>query len=833
MRSVTHSMYRLLVACALALTLGACGGGSGHQDSPQELGSSAVLAKGVKLLSDNDAAAVVFADASTIDVPSSLSVDVDDIVVINDQAWRLGTPATSPPPTGANSLLASRRAVQDRKRFSVSRPVSIAGVVEDLVINGKFALDTPGVEFVPASELIAKPQKHKQILALPGSTKTECPATLMDGKAARKCSFEWTDSAGSPAAGRETRFKAEFTSVGLAATFQQWSAIRGAGSGDIRLPYKMSASFEVGKALNAFTPVDGDACYSGRTRFLGERIYVGAISIPLVIPGPPPVSVKLSLPLCITLNAKVDIAGKLLSIDDEGVFTIRLRGGQLPEIARTGSDMPKVADASDRWQFGIDENNLQLQLLSFEAKAELAMGVETGFEVGVFGVTSLGFNVGAAGSLNGTANFSVAAAQRFSADGGVPFAQWGSGNPSRFCLKANLDRQWQGTVFGTLPAFGFLFGNPSISKTVFTLLVPRPLFVNTACDLRVGSRVTTTSQATAVFNEEVELRAEIDWNPANADDPDIGLLWKNAPVTEGKVDFFANGSRLAGCQEVPVQPSGLKAIAVCKQRFIGSGAVTVDVSASFYGNEKTLRDTSSRGSTSIGSRLLVDGGPQRHWAATYRITPNNCTQLPVGVAKWFWQEPCHAYIGSSGASGRSYTAGAFYFADAFPSVIFEARSGFSSEQDIRSVKSLGWRSTQDRFSLAIQSAFLLETLLASPTGYLPRTISDGGSISYSFTVTARTATTLEGLFTITMRSGYFDEDNAYLGWNPRDTTASGTWRADLINAPMPNTQMKEFDYCTRNGYGARSASIPDPATNPDVLPGWSAPWVTGGCVFGS
>lgn len=221
--------------------------------------------------------------------------------------------------------------------------------------------------------------------------------------------------------------------------------------------------------------------------------------------------------------------------------------------------------------------------------------------------------------------------------------------------------------------------------------------------------------------------------------------------------------------------------------------------------------------------------PQQHWAAKYAVIPGgSCTPLPSNARIWFWQDPCYAYVGSSGASGTSYTAGAFYFDNISADVIFEAFRGTDRNNDIRTVKALNWRSSQDTFVHEIPSQFLLNR---SPA--VPGTISESSSIRYNFAVTFRSASLLAGTFTISMRSGYFDQDNVSLAWHPVDTQARGTWSAELVNKPKPDTQMKSSDYCFRfNNSGIRSTVIPNPDTNPDVLPGWAGGFTANGCVYG-
>ena len=194
----------------------------------------------------------------------------------------------------------------------------------------------------------------------------------------------------------------------------------------------------------------------------------------------------------------------------------------------------------------------------------------------------------------------------------------------------------------------------------------------------------------------------------------------------------------------------------------------------------------------------------QHWEGSYTI--DIATPLPSDAPQWYWTNPFNAYLPAAG-----YSPGRFYFDDSSPDVIFETTEyGYS----IRNSRLLGWKSSQSSFTYSDPTAFAEDITQGD-------VVNEQGSNSYVFTVTTRTATSMGGTFQINMTSGYFANGYESLSsWHAIPTIATGTWSANLVNGPKPNTQMNGYDFCASDNSASMQMSMSS-GGNPRVRPSWN------------
>ena len=209
--------------------------------------------------------------------------------------------------------------------------------------------------------------------------------------------------------------------------------------------------------------------------------------------------------------------------------------------------------------------------------------------------------------------------------------------------------------------------------------------------------------------------------------------------------------------------------------------------------------------------------PTSHWAGSFKTT--SCTPLPADAdGNWVWEYPCNIH-------GPVYfsNGGYFYFDDSSSNVVFGDIVG--NIQNVRRVLPLGWKSTDNTFSLSIPTTFNQMITDREVT----RIITGSGNRTTSFTVLKRSTIALSGTYVVNTQSGYKAINSASYDWRIIPTTASGTWTASLINSPTP-TFMNGFDFCFLDNSAANQMTSFMQA-NPVLSPAWATPYTTNGCRF--
>lgn len=184
--------------------------------------------------------------------------------------------------------------------------------------------------------------------------------------------------------------------------------------------------------------------------------------------------------------------------------------------------------------------------------------------------------------------------------------------------------------------------------------------------------------------------------------------------------------------------------------------------------------------------------PAMHWAATYSIS--ECSQLPADVSdnvitRWGIEYPC-----AMGTIIRGAVMGYFHFSDDSNEVIFGADDRGYGEQ-FRKVFNLGWRSTFSEFKHTIPWRKIGVIQRWSGINSLEEMT---GTRVILFTVNKRSATNISGTFHVDSTSGYINKNDIFTAI---PTWATGTWSANLVYEPKPNTKMNGYDYCFRDNVG--------------------------------
>lgn len=243
-------------------------------------------------------------------------------------------------------------------------------------------------------------------------------------------------------------------------------------------------------------------------------------------------------------------------------------------------------------------------------------------------------------------------------------------------------------------------------------------------------------------------------------DGGVSFDWRLAPGSENIVELGVLGSRLASVKALK------------------PGIATVQAVNSVTGRSLEF---------AIG---VDDDSP--YWSGSYVIT-----QCQNG--QYYWENPCNAYGMMAGSYGAY-----FYFRDGFDNVIFGHNLG-SGRDDLRTVSTLGWRSSNNAFGFDLDIAY------SENNGGLDR-IRGFGTRKTRFLTTSRTATRISGTFTIETKSGTFADN----GWITFPTFASGQWSADLRRGPPPRTDMMGKDFCDSSNMGV--LKVEADLGNPWILP---------------
>lgn len=540
-------------ATVVTVTLAACGGGGNSTNNANVGGptATAITVEGVRELNDIESNQSTFLTHNKVQIPSSISAKPGDLLIIGNKAVRILKPI-------GNVI---------ERTFLYETPNGIADVYQDIIIDGTIS------EFSASNVLGAQQRTNK---SLPTAVKQDCVGTILDGAPALQCKLQIQSD-------NRLYKNYEITGVavvGLKGIFRNWNVLRGGGEGSLEFPYKFSADLSLKKDFEIVEPLPGDVCHSRRPVNGGDRIKLGTITFPVG-------GLFLNVPVCMVFGGKVGFSGRLIRIEDSGALRINLKAGELPHVTSAQAPkQPKLPVPSDLWKPSIDTNNFELQYLPVKASAEAVLGLEFGFEISAAQVASLGIALSATGKVFGEAEYSLAAAQRYSKiQGGIPFSQWGS-EASRLCLKIGAALDIRAAIYSSLPIFLAFTPVGALGRDIF-LLQPwkDEADVLGECDLRAKSEVNIVSMPkTGVFGRKVTIVAAASWSADNAKDERMGLLWKNAPLT-GSIDFLAGGSRIEGCRNIPL----VDGRAVCHVTFSGTGRVSLSIGAKYSGSERTLR----------------------------------------------------------------------------------------------------------------------------------------------------------------------------------------------------------------------------------------------------
>lgn len=213
-----------------------------------------------------------------------------------------------------------------------------------------------------------------------------------------------------------------------------------------------------------------------------------------------------------------------------------------------------------------------------------------------------------------------------------------------------------------------------------------------------------------------------------------------------------------------------------------------------------------------------------HWAGSFQTT--KCTPLPANSASsWVWENPCVALGPIAGS-----TKGFFYLDDSSNNVVLGSAI-FANLDEVRRVFPLAWRSTDTIFRLSVPISYQ-EKGARSLNGPVENTLLGNGMRVTTFTVIARTPTTLSGNFEVATVSGYRTVTSlSFIDyWTVTPTSASGTWSASLINAPVPQTFMNGFDFCFNDNQAVKQMPA-NSLSNPIISPVWAGGFVQNGCRF--
>lgn len=219
--------------------------------------------------------------------------------------------------------------------------------------------------------------------------------------------------------------------------------------------------------------------------------------------------------------------------------------------------------------------------------------------------------------------------------------------------------------------------------------------------------------------------------------------------------------------------------------------------------------------------LKAQPSPQ-HWVGSYNFTPNSFIPFfPQDGRRLEWE---------AGIALPTHTSGKFYFDDLSNEVIFQGNH--ASGANPRNVLPLGWTSNMNTFTVSVPIAYHRYPV-QSKNGPALYTIDEAGTKTYTFSVSQRTPNQISGTFTVSGKAGYFYEPtvsdfgrNYIENWKTISYTGSGTWYANLVNAPKPQTKMNGFALCQYLPYQGYSLGYPG-STNCN----WYA--LPYGCIVGA
>lgn len=236
---------------------------------------------------------------------------------------------------------------------------------------------------------------------------------------------------------------------------------------------------------------------------------------------------------------------------------------------------------------------------------------------------------------------------------------------------------------------------------------------------------------------------------------DVGFDWRVAPGSEGIVELSVGGQRLAA----------IKALKPGKAVIYATNSVT-----------------GRRLEFPVEVEFTTD-----YWSGQYRIT--SCSPLIEGTLQWYWANPCYDYGLLSGAYGAY-----FYFSDSSSAVVIGTDNGGGGD-DFRGVLQLGWKSTDSAFGFDLSTSYYFDF---GSTGL----INANAVRKTKFTVTARTATSMSGTFTIEGVGGSFlySQTDPRL-WVQAPTVSSGTWSAQRLPGKGPQTDLMGAVLCGKNNVG--------------------------------
>lgn len=222
--------------------------------------------------------------------------------------------------------------------------------------------------------------------------------------------------------------------------------------------------------------------------------------------------------------------------------------------------------------------------------------------------------------------------------------------------------------------------------------------------------------------------------------------------------------------------------------------------------------------------VVVKANSGSHWAGSFRAL--YCTPISSdnGANQWYFEDPCQALGSVFGSTGY------FYFDDISPKVILGSTP---SNSPVRTIMNLGWKSTNDTFGFSIPLAYRIRGAFSTVDGLYGHEIVTSGTRVTTFSVLRREPNAISGTFEVNTVSAYPAITSLYIveNWRVVPTIARGTWSASRIDRPLPQTDMKGYDFCFSYNNMAIKQMTVDSLSNPYMLPGWAGTMVVDGCKY--
>ncbi len=189
-----------------------------------------------------------------------------------------------------------------------------------------------------------------------------------------------------------------YFAVGISRDLSRWDPIKNTGRGTIQIRLEGEIALQVSGEASPTAP--DDVCSSGSPRAQVKRVRLGEFSFPITAAAG---AFMVKVPLCIAVDAKVDLVGKVFSFSNATQIVIEL-GNQQPPRAVTQIVGPRSlspADDSEKWT--IVDSATSIGIVPISTTTSVSLALEVGVELALLGNAYLGLTAAliAEGSMTG------------------------------------------------------------------------------------------------------------------------------------------------------------------------------------------------------------------------------------------------------------------------------------------------------------------------------------------------------------------------------------------------------------------------------------------------